>query len=96
MPYIIPPNRPNLDKAIGGVLDAMTVVNAWNPEKGIDWDDGELNYIISRLCWKLFDDEPRYKTGGRILMAMEAAKLEFYRRKMAPLEDIKILENGDL
>lgn len=57
---------------------------------------GDLNYIISQLVWSLFDRDPSYTKGNELIGVLEAAKLEFYRRKVAPYEDKKILENGDL
>jgi hypothetical protein len=56
---------------------------------------GELNYVISKICWGLADP-PRYSRLNAIIAVLEAAKLEMYRRKVAPYEDIKIVENGDI
>jgi len=70
---------------------------------------GDLNYVISRLCWQLcgyIPKEPdsrnmligerKYFQMNQILGAMEAAKFELYRKIVAPYEDKKILENGDI
>jgi len=58
---------------------------------------GELNYQITRLCHRyLTDNGVEYKNINDVLGALEGAKLEFYRRVVAPYEDIKIRENGDL
>lgn len=57
---------------------------------------GELNYFISSLVWLLFDEDPSYAKANELLGALEAVKQEFYRRKVAPYEDVKMAENGDV
>jgi hypothetical protein len=59
-------------------------------------DPGALTYLIYRLCLDALPDEPRYRDFHAVLGALEAAKLEFYRRQVAPYEDGKIRENGDV
>lgn len=55
---------------------------------------GHINYIITRL---LLDIEPKsYKEFNDIMGILESVKMEFYRRKIIPYEDIKIQENGDV
>jgi hypothetical protein len=56
---------------------------------------GELNYLITCLCRDfLYREGERYETYDRIIGALECAKLEFYRMRVAPYEDQKIKENG--
>jgi len=56
--------------------------------------DGELNYVITRI---LKESYPlRYFNLNRAMGVLESAKLEFYRRVVAPYEDIKIKESGDV
>lgn len=58
---------------------------------------GELNYTITRLIQGYAEaNGGRYQQYNDVLGALEGAKLEFYRRKVAPYEDQKILENGDV
>ena len=66
------------------------------------WEDkprtpGELNYRITQLIdeymWTMSDG---YQTINDIVGALESAKLEFYRRVVAPYEDTKMQENGDV
>jgi len=63
---------------------------------------GELNYLISRMI-----DEYILRSKGReyfatyslyneVIGVLECVKLELYRRKVAPYEDCKIIENGDV
>ena len=55
---------------------------------------GHVNYIITRLITGL---KPKsYKEFNAILGILESVKLEFYRRIIAPYEDLKIKENGDV
>jgi hypothetical protein len=58
---------------------------------------GELNFMITRLLiWYENDHGKSYGTMNDILGAVEAAKLEFYRRAVVPYEDEKIKQNGDV
>jgi hypothetical protein len=65
---------------------------------------GELNYLISKICKRYLDAkkhqgnsyEANYQAFNDVLGALEGAKLELYRRRLAPYEDNKILENGDI
>jgi hypothetical protein len=58
---------------------------------------GELNYLITLLCIEYGEDRPDgYTTYNEIIGALECAKLEFSRRVVAPYEDEKIEENGDV
>lgn len=58
---------------------------------------GELNYLISGLCWDyILNNGRNYQHINDVLGALEGAKLEFYRRIAAPYEDTKIEENGDI
>ena len=59
--------------------------------------EGELNYCIYRLSCLLVDRMGEsYDTYSLCGSAMEHAKLEWYRRRVAPYEDKKIRENGDI
>lgn len=58
---------------------------------------GELNYAITTLITDWLDDEPlSYKRLNGAFGALECAKLELYRRMVAPYEDRKCEENGDV
>ena len=58
---------------------------------------GELNFGITDLCntW-LRKTQKRYADYNAIIGALECAKQEFYRRMVAPYEDQKMRENGDV
>lgn len=63
---------------------------------------GQLNYQITMLLNEFIDDpEPphtrkSYDRYNAAIGALECAKLELYRRMIAPYEDEKIKENGDV
>lgn len=60
--------------------------------------DGVLNYTITRLLQGVLKliDEPKYTKFNTALGILEGVKLELYRRQVAPYEDKKIAENGDV
>jgi hypothetical protein len=58
---------------------------------------GQLNYLLTITALQYWEENGRnYQAFNDILGALEGAKLELYRRKVAPYEDIKIKENGDV
>ena len=58
---------------------------------------GQLNYMITDLIKQyIYSRTENYTTYNDILGVLEAVKLELYRRKIAPYEDTKIQENGDV
>ena len=80
MPYIKPEDR----NAI--LLDETTIEEA-----------GELNYYITTIInWYINKNTKCYTTLNEVIGVLECAKLELYRRIVAPYEDIKIEENGDV
>jgi hypothetical protein len=87
MPYIAPENRPKFDAGLNLLKEEL--------RKG-GYEAGELNYVISCLLNDAFAANTRYAEANKLVGVMEAAKLEFYRRKVAPYEDLKITENGDV
>ena len=58
---------------------------------------GELNYIISSIALKFVRVKGEsYQNYNDMIGALECAKTELYRRFIAPYEDLKVKENGDL
>jgi len=90
MPYIKPEDRKELQEAF---CDANNI-----KELGGFCDNaGELNYVITNIIHGYHKAKGgKYQHANDILGALEGAKLEFYRRIVAPYEDIKIVENGDV
>lgn len=58
---------------------------------------GELNYAITEMIKIYFKNNGgNYQAINDIVGALEGAKAEFQRRVVAPYEDEKIKENGDV
>lgn len=64
------------------------------------WTMGELNYAITTMCNKFLADHeapvPSYTDLNAVIGVLECVKLEYYRRVVAPYEDIKKTQNGDV
>lgn len=87
MPYIKMEDRVKYEEVLKALIDIL---------KGLPVEriDGELNYVITRL---LKESYPlRYFNLNRAVGVLECAKLEYYRRVVAPYEDVKIRESGDV
>lgn len=58
---------------------------------------GELNYAIHLLLdeYLMWQGES-YQTYNDMMGALTGVQAELYRRKIAPYEDKKIIENGDI
>ena len=83
MPYITKQRRKQLLKQNG----------FWEVPKNA----GELNYLLTMVCQEYLNHHgERYATYNDIIGALEGCKLEIYRRKIAPYENKKIKENGDV
>lgn len=80
MPYIKQTSRVHLESGFAGPLTP-----------------GELNYMFTHII-KIYLDRhgESYQNYNNIMGALEGAKLELYRRKIAPYEDKKMQENGDV
>ncbi|MFH1947336.1 MAG: hypothetical protein ABIJ23_04235 [Candidatus Magasanikbacteria bacterium] len=85
MPYIIQADRDRLDPKIKELADTINMESR----------AGELNYTITKLLLAL-KGAGKYKDYNELMGALESAKLEFYRREIAPYEDVKVEENGDV
>jgi len=89
MPYIKKEDRPKWDKLVD--LVAETIKEAKIDEKSID---GNLNYFITRIMHKCYS--PSYYNYNKAMGVLECIKQELYRRIVAPYEDKKVAENGDV
>lgn len=87
MPYILTTERDKLKPA----TDAVAAV--------IDKDTtaGDLNYMISLMAKAYIAAKGlRYEHLNAVVGALDSAKAEFQRRVVAPYENKKIAENGDV
>lgn len=58
---------------------------------------GSFNYALTQMINDYIEQHQlNYQTCNDIVGAMECCKLELYRRLVAPYEDKKILQNGDV
>ncbi len=87
MPYILSTERDKLKSA----TDATAAVIDKNTTAG------DLNYMISLMAKAYIDAKGlRYEHLNAVVGALDSAKAEFQRRVVAPYEDKKIAENGDV
>lgn len=83
MPYIKADIRPLFDGQIIEISRSISNV-------------GELNYVITSMIREFLGKHARYSDYNAVIGVLECAKLEVYRRAVAPYEDQKIAENGDV
>lgn len=59
---------------------------------------GELNYAVTKLLVQFLQDNGpvNYALLNEVVGAVDGAKAEFQRRVVAPYEDTKIEQNGDV
>lgn len=58
---------------------------------------GELNYVITVICKAYIEARGRtYSVLNEVCGVLTCAQQELYRRVVAPYEDEKITENGDV
>ncbi len=88
MPYIPKDTRNTLDPNIQSLLEIMSALP-------LDKQDGALNYVITSLLHSLYQPE-NYFTYNRSMGVLASAQAEWYRHRIAPYEDQKIAENGDV
>ncbi len=86
MPYIKEEKRQLYAKALAELASELRDQNT---------ESGDVVYCIYWLLKQLYG-EGNFELRSDALKVLEAAKLEYYRRIMAPYEDRKIKENGDV
>jgi len=59
-------------------------------------DDGEMNYVITRLLMHWWTINPCYARISDILGCLSAVAREFYRKVAVPYENDKAAENGEV
>jgi len=90
MPYINRGLRQEIDPEIHTLIERIAKVADGDK---ID-PDGMVNYVITKMLHTFFTG--KYIKFERGIGCLEAAKNEFYRRAVAPYEDEKIEEHGDV
>jgi len=86
------------------LLDGYHTLATENLELGQSKLDGVMNYVITRLMKGFYTDGvdaggipiTNYYRVNRAVGVLECAKTEFERKVVAPYEDQKKMENGDV
>ena len=109
MPYIKEDRRKSLDDCIDVMVNCLksnvpndNIKNPWSDPQHRDISNqelldigGDINYTFSRILGGVMGDVS-YSKIAVITGVLENIKQEFYRRVAEPLEDKKIIENGDI
>jgi hypothetical protein len=82
MPYIKKEYRHKMDVVVANMI-----------ENGV-LPDGKLNYVLYKFCKMTV--QPGYNSYKNFLGEIEECVAEIRRRLLAPYEDKKIQENGDV
>jgi hypothetical protein len=87
-----------LDVGYNQLLEAFFKLEDLSPDNDRPYiEDGDVNYVITRLIERMYGGQfTYYEMMNRGLGVLEAVKLEFYRRRMAPYEDKKAKQNGEV
>ena len=90
MPYIKQNFRNELYPMIDALANKINEIHQKNPSQT---KDGLLNFAVTELLNECFPDA-RYTDFNEIVGFLECCKMEYYRKKIAPYEDLKENENG--
>ncbi len=89
MPYLTDDARAKIDDHINDIIDVLINTDVSVP--------GGLNYAICRVADGVIAAKGEsYSLYNTLLGSVEAAKLEIYRRMVAPYEDAKSYQNGEV
>ena len=92
MPYIKENYRKELQESIDQLAQKIQSIHQNHPEQT---RDGLLNFAVTELLNEVFPDA-RYTDFNELIGFLECCKLEYYRKKIAPYEDLKEQENGSV
>lgn len=87
MPYIKSEDRPELENLLQPLADHLKSLP-------LEQQDGALNYVVTKLLKEVYP--PKYFHYNRSMGVISSIQAEWYRRHIAPYEDEKIAENGDV
>ena len=88
MPYIPRKDRAQYQEALGAIARLIPQDRNLRP--------GHMNYVLSLLIEKVYGRALRYADHNEVVGMLACVSQEFYRRKTAPYEDLKISQEGDL
>lgn len=92
MPYIKEKQRPDLDPVVQRLFEGLQMRH----REDVVMAPGDINYVLSRLIWRLFNENPSYFRSCILRGVLADIKHEFTRRLVDKRENDKIRENGDL
>lgn len=87
MPYIKQEGRPKIDALVNPLIEHLKSLP-------MEEQDGSLNYAVTKVLKSLYP--MKYFHLNRALGVLNAINLELYRKVVAPYEDVKIKENGEV
>jgi hypothetical protein len=87
MPYVNRDVRNRLDEVLTPLLVRLRGMS----NEGLD---GAVNYCVTKTIRDLYSGS--YYSLNRAVGVLESVKQEYYRRVVAPYEDVKRMENGDI
>jgi len=86
-PYIKQEDRKKVDPLVEKIIETISSEPTEN-------QDGMINYLMSKVLLGIY--KPKYFNFNRAMGVLNCITQEFYRRFVAPYEDEKIKENGDI
>lgn len=92
MPYVKQEFRDDLDPAIEWL--ALEIAHCYT-NSSTQTRDGLLNYAFTRILSKVYDT-PNYHEFNEIIGMLSCCQMEYYRKRTAPYEDAKEIENGSV
>jgi len=95
MPYIKQEDRVNLSTIAMNLHSELRRLSG-GPEPHFRHVAGNLNFFISTVINELLKDDRSYARINELIGALECAKLEVYRKLVAPYEDTKAVLNGEV
>lgn len=87
MPYIPQSSRLPIDELLAPLVEHIK-------QLPLEQQDGALNYAVTKALKGLY--EPKYFNYNRAMGVLSSIQAEWYRRDVAPYENDKIAENGDV
>lgn len=97
MPYISEEKRKIIQESLKNITNVLHELNLEDINSNIEnrSRSGNLNYIFTYLINEMYNINRYYELNDAIGL-LECCKLELYRRRVAPYEDIAIKKNGDM
>ena len=93
MPYIKQEQRAQVDAQIKELTNS--ILNTIGDDR--TQRAGVLNYTITKLLSEVYTlNKVRYNDLNEIIGMFECCKQEFYRMRITPYENLKLLENGSV